>query len=432
MLDDHFNHQAQRYVKPDYFTTKALGTVFRWLSNYYEEYQIACTDMPLRQYAQQSGNQVYSDEVEAIISLGFLVEDAFIKSQLKDFIRRNKFQQAFRDSQEIYNRGQHAEAYDAMARSMDEIYTVDFDSPNRTFFFESLNERQSRRYKAAINPLDGVYPTGFEEMDRAFNGGLHDGEVFMVLSYPKVGKTRWLAWQGFCAAFYTRVPVLHINLEGPRAQIEDRYESLFSGISYWDMRGGLDQDTYQRLQEDYQMLRKLLVIRSFDDFDITMLDVKAEVVELRTKGFDPRLLVLDYADMLRGRGKMDSEMAHQTAAVRDLKRFVSNRRMGCWTASQAQRPTKKRFVDREEILTANQIADSYAKIRIVDAYGSINQTETEYHADQFRIYWEGYRQGKLGKLFRLQNNQTTGGLGMWVEAMVIQKDPANEQSQEAS
>ena len=54
------------------------------------------------------------------------------------------------------------------------------------------------------------------------------------------------------------------------------------------------------------------------------------------------------------------------------------------------------------MLRARDIADCYAKVRIADGWGSLNATQSEKEKGEMRLFWEGYRDGNVGKLFRLQ------------------------------
>lgn len=421
MTDESFNHQVMKFVDPSYFTTKPLGWIFRAMQEYHQTYAVRCTDLPLREMARRAtGDEAarYIEEVERVIQLGYVTEEQWVKARLQDFVQRNLFSQAHKESAQLYNNGNIIEAYDVTQRAMEQIRNVTFDVQDQSFFFEEFEERQKRRYAKVINPSTDVITTGIPELDHGFEGGIHIGEMFIIIAYAKVGKSTWLANMGFVAVRAERVPVLHIGLEGSLRQTEDRYEALFSGELYSNVkRGEFDSKTYTQLISEYKMLKDLLIIRQLGGWDITVLDIEAVLKENRhAKGHKPLLVVVDYLDLLRSRGRADSETQHQMNAARDLKRLAEKEEMAIWTGSQAKRP-RSTADEKEHVVKAADIADAYAKVRIADGYGSLNQTRDEKKLDQLRLYWEEYRDAPASVYLRLYNDRARQRLGKRVEYM---------------
>ncbi len=125
--------------------------------------------------------------------------------------------------------------------------------------------------------------------------------------------------------------------------------------------------------------------------------------EVKVRNFRPSLLIVDYVDLLRSRYRCDSETKHQVEASRDLKRLVNQTDVACWTAWQAQRP-KPNAHEKEHILTSGNVADAYAKVRIVDSYGSLNMTNDEKKKGEMRVYWEDHRDAPVNKCWLVQND----------------------------
>lgn len=406
MVDESFNHKVMEYIDESFFTTEALGWCFKVMRQYYVDYASRCTDIPLRgavRYASSEKVAIYGPEVEKIISLGFPVEADYIKATLREFIRRNKFAQAHRRSMELYNDGKYVECYDIMQEAMDQIKLIDFDVPDREWFFEGVQARQKKRYKKTLSPMDDNFPTGVEPLDDLIEGGVSLGEMFFVLSYPKIGKTTWLINMAFMATRVARAPVLYINLEGGTDLIANRLDSCFSREMYTSVKWGqIQPHIYRELIAEYQMLRKLLVIRTLNDWDTSILSIDAELRDLRAQGFVPSLIIIDYIDLLRARKRLQNETQEQIESTKDTKR-LANRGYAVWSACQAQRPKLKKLEETPHLLRSSDIADAYGKIRIADGYGSLNQTRKEKAAGVMRLYWEGYRDAPVGRLIKLHN-----------------------------
>ena len=400
MTDEAFCHKVMQYVNQGYFTTRPMGWIFAAFKRYHEAYGIRCTDMPLREAART--DPTYASEVEAVIEIGEVVESEYIKSQLEDFVRRNIFALAHVESQKLYNVQKHDAAYDQMCTAMDDLRLVTFDAPDRSFLFDSLEERTKKRYWRSLSPTDGTYPTGMVPVDDLMDGGPRVGELHLILGIAKAGKTTFLINRGAVTARITREPVLHINLEGTTQLVEDRYDSWFSQELYFNVRkGDINPKLYKEMQAEYVSLRKLMVIRTLNDWDVNILHIEAELKDLASMGIKPRKIIVDYADLMRSRNAAGSETEHQTNAMKDLKR-LANRGYCIWSGCQGQRP-KEGSSEKEWILKSNQIADAYAKIRIADGYGSINASLAERERQVSRYFFEDWRDGPVGKLFLLEN-----------------------------
>jgi hypothetical protein len=236
---------------------------------------------------------------------------------------------------------------------------------------------------------------------------VHLGELWVVFAYAKRGKSTWLINQGYNALNVMARPVLHIVLEGSGEQIAARYDAIFSQELYTNVKHGtINPTAYKAMHERYARLKKKLVIRTLNDWDVNVLHIQAEMAKLKAQNFKPELLLVDYMDLLRSRTRCDSETQHQVNAARDLKRLVNQEQVACWSAWQAQRP-KSGSQEREHVLTSANVADAYAKVRIVDAYGSLNATDAEMEEGRMRVYMEGHRDAPIGRLYTIRNDLST-------------------------
>lgn len=411
MTDPSFCHKAMEYVKPSFFTSKPLGWIFTQMRKYYREYESKMSEMVLRECAIKDAG--YAVEVEAVINAP-ATDASFIRDQLQEFVRRNIFARSHEESQKLYNDGQHVKAYDLTCKAMDELRAVDFNVVDRSWLFEGLPARMKRRYKDARDPTDGVYPTGIDSVDDIMGGGPKRGEVHLIIAPPKFGKTIWLIDKGFVATRVARKPVLYFNLEGSTRLIEDRFDSCFSTELYTHVkRGEIRPALYNEMVEEYRQLRGLLVIRTLNEWDVTVLNFTSELKELETVGFNPELIIIDYVDLMRSRNDAGTETQHQMDAMRDVKR-LANRGYCIWSACQSQR-LKDGDDEREFLLKSTSIADAYGKIRIADGYGSLNATREEREKGECRYYLENYRDASVGRVFRLHNENDRMRIAVKVE-----------------
>jgi hypothetical protein len=216
--------------------------------------------------------------------------------------------------------------------------------------------------------------------------------------------------------------VLHAVFEGSRALVANRYDTVFAQAEYRKVKtGNIDQTVFERLQYDYSMYVGRLILRGFTEhWTYSAADIFDEIKELkRVYGWEPDAVIVDYGDLLRGRGTgFRSEFEHQQAAFRDLK-SLANRGYAVWTATQAQRPTRDIEAD-VNVLTSRNVADCYAKIRVADYIGSINQTAEERQKCQMRLHAEMCRDSEAGKTFLVHADFAR----MTIQSVRGQGDPA--------
>lgn len=407
MIDDAFTVKAIEWLEPGHFTSEALGWAFKSFAEYWATYQSKPTDMILREYVRSlppDRASRYGTEAEQIISLGVVPEDGYVRAKLADFVKQALFATAHQRSAEMFNEGKQIEAYDTTMRALEKIQTIGFGQVDRIWLFDELDERQRVRVRAQLNPGYGVFTTGIPQLDDCTEGGVHLGEVWAVLAYAKRCKTTWLVNQAFHATRIHRQPTLYLNLEGSGQMIASRLDSCFSLELYAKVkRGDIDPYKYNILFQEYQSLRKLCVIRTLNDWDITILSVLAELQYLKSQGFVPKMIVLDYMDLGRARDKVPNETAHQLSFARDFKRFVNNNEVAAHSAWQAVRPTKGSHT-KAHVLRSSSVADSYAKVRVVDGCGSLNATDQEMKQGKMRVFWELHRDHGVNKLWEVTND----------------------------
>lgn len=405
--DEGFASKFYKHLGPQHFTRPPLGWIFQTGQRYFETYSRRMTELPLRTELSKLPEQqriAYAEEVDTLIARGPVVEDAWLREQLAEYVKFSRFMVVHADSARIFNEGRRTEAYDLVMSEMDAMRAVDFDAVDRTWLFDDFADRQRQRSTRGLSTESEALGTGISALDALTNGGVMPGEVWAVLAPAKIGKTNWLINQGFRATRVHRFPTIHVQLEGHTHTTASRYDACFSTENYTAVkRGEINPKLYAELVWEYQQLRGLLVVRTLNDWDVSMADVLAEIREIEATGMNPAVLILDYADLLRSRNKrVDSETQHQIESMRDLKRLVNQRELRCWTAMQAQRPRDgEQF--RERILTSANVADAYGKVRIIDSWGSLNATVEEQQRGEMRVFWEGHRDAAVGRCWRIRN-----------------------------
>lgn len=415
IVDDAFCRRATKLLRREFFPDAALGWIFDAVRGHYERHSrpasavaleeaLAALDPTLRaQYAA----------VLAQVAATPIVERDFVIAQLTDFVQRNIFVRAYREAQGEYNAGRPTAAYDLLQKKMDEIRATCFDDVDRIWFFEDFPDRMARRALRTTSG-DDVFSTGFEGLDAMTGGGIHRGELWCWIAYAKHGKSSLLAHHGYVAVRALRKRVLHVLLEGSVDAIAGKYDARWGGVLYSAMkRGDVDAKTHVRLVSEFALMKKLLVIRRLGGWENTILEVHGELSELKAQGFVPDVVVVDYGDLLGSRRVRDSTYREQGDAFRDMKSLADMTGVAIWTASQVGRPAWDPD-EREHVLKARSIADSWQKVMVCDFVGSINWTKQERDSQhkhppwsKARLYPELYRDDEVGRTIPIEVDWST-------------------------
>ena len=388
-----FSRQSWKYLEPKYFQNEAHAWAFGFARHYREQYGafpsmhvILDSTRNLAPSLQPIFQAVLTQVRETPVS-----DEPWLRDQVMDFIRRQVFRGAFLDAKELFNANRVEDAYDLMQNSMDSLRSVSFETTDRQWYMEELPQRHIDRNTYALN--GGGIGTGIPQLDLTLGGGVDPGFLGVWLARPKAGKTTFLCNLGATALRSYHRRVLHIPLEGSGKYISDRYDTIFTEELYSNVRKGeIDSSRYSLAIREMEMLKQQCVIRAFTDgWEHNITHIWDEIRELKQLyGWEPDLIVVDYCDLLDGRpqpGGYSSETASQKASFQDLKNLAT-KGYAVWTASQVQRPRDANFDENQDLLKSKDIADCYAKVRIADMVGSLNQTREERSQHYMRLYVE--------------------------------------------
>ena len=453
LLDDGFATVALKHITEAMFESDALRWCWRIISREREQSRTP-TMLVLRHQVTQI-EQVLQPRYRAMldaIDQDVMREDNYIRHALGEFVKRNLFVQAYNDSQRIYNLGKADQAMALMHEATEKIHAISFAAPSRYWFYDDVDDRNRRRQDIAEREFDHTFPSGIVGVDEVLDGGLSRGEIGVWLADSKGGKSVFLVHLAGYTCRVLRRKVLLVLLEGSYLQTASRLDAWHSREMYSKVkRGDFDAQVWQQMRNEYQSLKQLLVIREMTDkWNYSASDIRSELDDLKAQhGWTPDQIVCDYGDLLRSDTKAASEEEHQRNAFGALKSMTAqDNGYAIWTASQARRPTnpykKKKGKDKEDardeaeredddakvvfgkpVLRAQDIADSYNKIRRCDFIGSINQDAEDKERGQARLWCDRYRDNAASRLVPIKQDLDRM---MFVDLMDISNRPDNPSS----
>lgn len=402
MRNSPFASKSLKYLKPDYFESEHLVWFFEKIKERFED----TGSIPGQVYFEEEARKLPSKEGRLRtkllkILMGMDVQDnSYIKDQLIDFVRRNIYVDAHEKAADLYNRGQTCEAYDLTLEAIEKIHEVSFEEDNIIKLVDF--DKKSIEYYLKASKGEEKFPTNIKELDKILGGGLGRSELGIIQAAPKIGKSIYLIHCGVSCIRSFAGKVAHFVLEGTVEQTMFRYQSRLCEWDYHQIKNNdMPAMIAKRLSKEYSRLGdRLRIVGMGDKFEYSVIDILTEIKEMRMRGFNPDLIIIDYADLLQPRKSFNKIAADDYKAMkwvyRDLKTLAMTQNVAVWSASQSRRPDKKQ--KGRETKTGADIADSFEKVRVVDFLGSLNQTEAEEKAGIIRLYADIYRDNKCSRV----------------------------------
>ena len=247
-------------------------------------------------------------------------------------------------------------------------------------------------------------PTGIPGLDKVLNGGLGIGEIGVIAGPPNRGKSTILANLAYHAAAHFALraittqtnakSVVFVTLEMHATDIAIKMASITTQIPI--------NDIVSRREEFSESIASKLAtlspvqIKFWSPGTASVDDVKWYLSNLQhIHGHEPGLLVLDYADRLRG-GE-DDRFKGMGVIFDSLIALGNAFKFPTWTGSQINRAE----ADAKTIKSTG-IAESWKKIEAADVVITLNQTDEEYEKGLVRLYNAKVRRGKRGDTFFLK------------------------------
>ena len=139
------------------------------------------------------------------------------------------------------------------------------------------------------------------------------------------------------------------------------------------------------------------------------------------QGKHPDLIIVDYADLLRGHGQ---EKRHELEGIyEDLRGMAGEYEIPVWTASQANRSALE-----EDVIDASKIAESYGKVMVADFIISLSRKVTDKLAGTGRWHVIKNRFGPDGITLPSKMNTSNGQFDIYNDTSIQGKDAQKQMS----
>ena len=194
--------------------------------------------------------------------------------------------------------------------------------------------------------ITGV-PSGFHDLDE-MTTGFHPGDLVVVAARPSMGKTSLVLNIAQYVGTHTSMTVGFFSLEMSKEQLFMRLLTSEARIDAHRFRTGfLNDKDYGRLSHALGTLAEARVFID-DSASIGVLEMRAKARRLKAEhGLD--LLIIDYLQLMQGRGRFESRQQEVSAISRSLKGLAKELACPIIALSQLSRAPEGRTDHRPQL-----------------------------------------------------------------------------------
>jgi hypothetical protein len=396
LRDSSFLQQVHDILEASYFENESI----RWLSESVISYHLEYKESPTLEVFKVMSNDVEDkvlqtqivDNLKDVIANLEATDLEFVKSQTLDFCRNQNLKKAIMTSVDLLQSGD----YDGIKSTIDTAMKAGTERNIGLEYADNVQERYT------VNVRDCV-PTEWDVINKLADGGLAGGELGVFVAPAGIGKSWALANVGAHAVKQGKT-VIHYTLELNQNYVGLRYDSIFTGIPAQELKYNIED-----VEKTVNSLKGELVVKYFPTKGGTVNSLAAHIEKCRIQGKKPDMIIVDYADLLKGQGLNNREVRHELGNIyEDLRGLAGELDVPIWTASQANRSAIN-----EEIIQADKIAESYSKIMIADFVISLSRKLEDKTANTGRWHLIKNRFGPDGITFPSKMNASNGHIDIY-------------------
>ena len=375
-------------LEPEYFDSDSNKWIAQTIRDYFFEYKTAPTLEVMKVKIDEIENDILKVAVvDGLKESWRLIQSTdlkFVQEQTLEFCRNQVIKAAILDSVDLLEVGQ----YDEIKKMVDEAMKAGSERDLGHDYIVGIEERLTKSTRDTVK-------TGWDPIDDLMDGGLGSGELGVVVAPAGIGKTWCLQSMG-ASAVKQGLNVVHYTLELNQNYVGLRYDTIFSGVPTANIKFYQDD-----VKKKIDALEGTLLIKYFPTKSATVQTLAAHLSQIEIQGTKPDLILVDYADILKGMG---SEKRHVLENIyEDLRGLAGEVECPIWTASQANRSSLE-----EDVIDATKVAEAYSKVMIADFVVSVSRKVEDKIANTGRFHVIKNRFGPDGVTYPSQINTNQG------------------------
>ena len=408
LTDKIFLQQISDILIPSYFESEANQWVVETILDYSREYKASPSLEVMKVKMVDIENDVLKTQIVDHLKDAWKYSGAddleFIKEQAIEFCKNQEIKKAILDSVSLLKNGK----YEDIKAKIDTALKAGGD---KDIGHDYMVDIDARYLESVRFPQE----TPWEIVNELTDGGLGKGELGVMVAPAGIGKS-WALMNIGAHAVKKGKTVVHYTLELNAAYVGLRYDSVITGIANQNLKHYQDE-----VKEKLEGVDGDLIIKYYPTKTVSVLGIKSHIEKCIMQGKHPDLIIVDYADLLRGHGQ---EKRHELEGIyEDLRGMAGEYEIPVWTASQANRSALE-----EDVIDASKIAESYGKVMVADFVISLSRKVTDKLAGTGRWHVIKNRFGPDGITLPSKMNTSNGQFDIYNDTSVQGKDAQKQMS----
>mgnify|MGYP002507716466 FL=1 len=396
LSDRSFSRQVFDIIKSEYFDSEASEWLVREIMSHLEEYEKLPTLDVLKVRINTVDRDVLKTSIVDTLKFAWnhLESDDldYVKEQTLDFCKNQCIKNAILDSVELLEQGK----YDVIKKKVDDAMKAGQDSNLGHEYKTMIVER----YEDSIR---NVVSTGWQCIDEITQGGFGKGELVLFAAPPGIGKS-WSLVNIGVAAMKLGKTVAHYTLELNEGYVGQRYDAVLSKIAVANLKYNMED-----VKKSVMNVKGDLIVKHYPTKTASVTSLKAHMDKMILRGKKPDVVIVDYADLLRGPSNKERHEELETI-FEDLRGMAGEYEIPVYTASQINRSGAD-----DDIITGTKIAGSFSKMMTADFVVSLSRKIEDKLAGTGRWHVIKNRFGPDGMTFPSKANFSTGEISIYNE-----------------
>jgi hypothetical protein len=398
LYDRSFLEQSLDVIKSSFFESDADRWIVEKTMWYFQTYKSVPTIPVFKKEIAKIDNDdtlraSIIDHLRAIHNNQTADDLKYVKDELLKFCKNQAIKEAILKSADLLGQ----EKYDHIKTIIDKAMHAGVE---RNLGHNWHNDIDLRVAKMSRN----VVATPWQAINDITDGGLGAGELGCVIAPSGIGKSWILAAIG-AAALRQGKRVVHYTFELQENYLGLRYDTIFTGIEPNKVR-----DNVEVVRNAMKDVEGELIIKYFPTRSANVTMLMAHINRLISLGQRPDIILVDYADLMRSVSPAASRHEELGFIHEEIRGMLGELKVPGWTASQSQRSSLQ-----DEIVEADKIAGSYAKIMADDFVMSASRKLADKVADTARVHVIKNRFGADGQTFPSQMDLARGKIDIFDE-----------------
>lgn len=326
LSDKGFLQQVSDILDPEYFESESNQWIVEIVLKYFSQFKSSPTLDVFKLKVQDVERDVLKTAIIESLkdAYRYLESDdlSFVKEETLNFCKNQVIKQAILTSVDLLNKGE----YDKIKSTIDSAMKAGADRQIGYEFMVDIRKRYTDNVRNTI-------PTCWPLINDLAAGGFGKGELIIFVAPPGIGKSTALMNIG-AHAVQKKLNVVHYTMELSEEYTAQRYDAIVTGIATQNLKYHLDD-------VETELTKKVngqLIIKYYPTKSASVNTLKAHLDQMILLGTKPDLVIIDYADLLRGTSK-SREKLHEDLEIiyEELRGMAGEYEIPIFSASQSNR-----------------------------------------------------------------------------------------------